>query len=309
MNDLARPKKYGLEYFPLDVYAGKDDELELLEAEYGLEGFAIFIKLLQAIYKNGYYISWSDKEKLLFSKRVNVALTLVNDVITTCLKWDLLNNRIYEQHKILTSHGIQQRFLLAMGRRSAIEIYKDYLLLSESEVSATKNLVIVTKTNVDDDDNPQSKEKESKGKESIVKESSSSEEETITDNIKRIATMLENTFGRIPSRYELEMLSSYIDDGMEVELVEKALAETIENGVRNIKYTRSILERCLKEKILTLKHYAIDQEQKKEQKKVNVSGEHGRDNEEIVRSEAELLLLGRTREPGRIGDEDEELPF
>lgn len=164
MNDLARPKKDGLEYFPLDVYAGTDDELELLEAEYGLEGFAIFIKLLQAIYKNGYYINWSDKEKLLFSKRVNVALTLVNDVITTCLKWDLLNNSLYEQHKILTSHGIQQRFLLAIGRRSAVEIYQDYLLLSESEVSATKNLVIVTKTPVNADDNPQSKVKESKRK-------------------------------------------------------------------------------------------------------------------------------------------------
>lgn len=259
MNDLARPKKDGLEYFPLDVYAGTDDELELLEAEYGLEGFAIFIKLLQAIYKNGYYINWSDKEKLLFSKRVNVALTLVNNVITTCLKWDLLNNRLYEQHKILTSHGIQQRFLLAIGRRSAVEIYQDYLLLSESEVSATKNLVIVTKTPVNADDNPQSKVKESKEK---VKESIA----VAADHTAVIQKILEDGFGRLVSPIEIETLLSYLDDGIQLDLIEKAVQETANNGVKNINYVKKILDRCLEQKIYTAERYLLDKASRKNKK-------------------------------------------
>lgn len=262
MNDLARPKKDGLEYFPLDVYAGTDDELELLEAEYGLEGFAIFIKLLQAIYKHGYYINWSDKEKLLFSKRVNVALTLVNDVITTCLKWDLLNNSLYEQHKILTSHGIQQRFLLAIGRRSAVEIYQDYLLLSESEVSATKNLVIVTKTPVNADDNPQSKVKESKEK---VKESIA----VAADHASVIQKILEDGFGRLVSPIEIETLLSYLDDGIQLDLIEKAVQETANNGVKNINYVKRILNRCVDQKINTLERYQLAQKKFKEKSSTN----------------------------------------
>lgn len=299
MKDLARPKKDGLEYFPLDVSAGIDDEIELLEAAHKLEGFAIFIKLLQSIYRNGYYINWTKKEQLIFTKRVNAEETLVNDVITSCLEWGLFDKNMYENQNILTSHGIQQRFLFAIGRRSSVEIFKEYLLLSKTEVSVTKNLVIVSKTLINYDNNSQSK----------VKESSSREEDAAADNIKRIATMLENTLGKMPSMYEIELLSSYLNDGMEIELIEKALAETIENGVRNLKYTKSILERCTKEKILTLKHYIMDQEKKKEQKKVNTNAERGGDNSEIVRSEAELLQLGRTGEPGRDREEDEELDF
>lgn len=270
MNELARPKKDGLEYFPLDVAAGKDDELELVESEHGLVGFAIFIKLLQSIYKSGYYLEWTKKEQLIFSKRVNAAETIVNAVITSCLEWGLFNQQMYDKYKILTSHGIQQRFIFAIGRRSAMEIYEEYLLLTKNEVSATKTLVIVTKTEVNASSNPKSKVKkiESKKKE----KESSSEEDTAATNIKRIATMLESTFGRMPSQYEIEMLTSYIEDGMEIELIEKSLTETIENGVRNLKYTKSILERCTKEKILTLNQYIADQELKKEQKKVKGNG-------------------------------------
>ena len=59
---MARPLKTGLDYFPLDV--SFDDNIELLEAEEGLEGFAILIKLWQKIYSNGYYIEWNEDSLL-----------------------------------------------------------------------------------------------------------------------------------------------------------------------------------------------------------------------------------------------------
>lgn len=269
MNELARPRKTGLDYFPLDCNAGIDDEIELIEAEYGLEGFAIYIKLLQKIYKSGYYIEWTEKEQLQFSKRVNVDINRVNACIMTFTKWGLMNKTIFEEYQVLTSKGIQKRFLLAIDKRTSCEMYKEYLLLEEIEVNAYKNLVIACKTHHNADINPQSKVKQIESKE---KESSSSEDNAAANNIKRIATMIENTFGRMPSQYEIEMLTSYLENDLEIDLIEKALGETIENGIRNIKYTKSILERCLKEKILTLKHYIMDQEQKKEQKKVKGNG-------------------------------------
>jgi hypothetical protein len=166
---LARPKREGLDYFPLDVNAGLDDEIELVEAEYGLEGFAIFIKLLQKIYKSNYYIMWTEKEKLQFSKRVNVDINRVNVIIMSCLKWGLFNKSLYDTYRILTSKGIQKRFLLAIDRRTSYEFYKEYLLLSENEVNAYKNLIIVNITVDNADINPQiERERESKEK---VKES------------------------------------------------------------------------------------------------------------------------------------------
>jgi hypothetical protein len=166
---MARPKREGLDYFPLDVNAGIDDEIELVEAEYGLEGFAIFIKLLQKIYKTNYYIMWTEKEKLQFSKRVNVDINRVNVIIMSCLKWGLFNKSLYDTYKILTSKGIQKRFLLAIDRRTSYEFYREYLLLSENEVNAYKNLIIVNITADNADINLQiERERESKEK---VKES------------------------------------------------------------------------------------------------------------------------------------------
>ena len=38
----------GINYFPLNVHL--DDKFELIEAEFGLKGFAIVVKLFQKIY-------------------------------------------------------------------------------------------------------------------------------------------------------------------------------------------------------------------------------------------------------------------
>lgn len=46
---MARPQKEGLDYFPLDTDIAEDEKILYLEAETGLEGFAIYVKLLSTI--------------------------------------------------------------------------------------------------------------------------------------------------------------------------------------------------------------------------------------------------------------------
>lgn len=266
MNELARPRKTGLDYFPLDCNAGIDDEIELIEAEYGLEGFAIYIKLLQKIYKSGYYIEWTEKEKLQFSKRVNVDINRVNAYITSFTKWGLMNKTIFEEYQVLTSKGIQKRFLLAIDKRTSCEMYKEYLLLEEIEVNAYKNLVIACKTHHNADINPQSKVKqiESKEKESKV---------VVQVPATSLAGMIENAFGRLASPVEVQTLQTYVDDGMDSALVNKALEESAINGVRTMKYVKKILTRCIEEKILTLDRYLIAQEDFKSKRHTNTHDE------------------------------------
>lgn len=169
---MARPQKNGLDYFPLDVDIDQDDKIALIEAQHGVVGFAIVIKILMKIYKNSYFYEWTEKEQLLFSKRINVDINSINVVINDCIKWGLFDDKLLKTKKILTSKGVQARYLEAVGRRTKVEIIKEYLLLDEKVVNVYKNLIIVDinhdNDEVYDDINPQSKVKKSKVKKSKV---------------------------------------------------------------------------------------------------------------------------------------------
>ena len=145
---MARPKKVGLDYFPLDTVL--DTKFELIEAEFGLQGFAIIVKLLQKIYREfGYYCEWDTEVALLFSKRNNVGCNVVSETISSAIKRGIFDKAIYDKYHILTSEDIQVRYISAKRANFSI-IKNEYLLISvpENEVSATKTPVSVTKTDV-----------------------------------------------------------------------------------------------------------------------------------------------------------------
>ena len=174
---MARPQKEGLDYFPLDVDMDQDDKIALIEARYGIVGFGVVIRLFMKIYKNSYFYEWTEKEQLLFSRRVNVDINVINEIINDCLKWGIFDKSMYEEHKVLTSRGIQRRYLKAADRRQSVQISSNYMLLEDKEVNVYKNLIIVDdnhhSSNNNADINPQSKVKNSK-------EKNSREENTIT---------------------------------------------------------------------------------------------------------------------------------
>lgn len=61
---MARPTKKGLDYFPHDTHTDQDTALALVEAEFGLEAYAVYFKLLEFIYSQGYAIPWGSDECL-----------------------------------------------------------------------------------------------------------------------------------------------------------------------------------------------------------------------------------------------------
>lgn len=158
---MARQNKQGLDYFPLNVFM--DDKIELLEAEHGLSGFAIYIKLLQKIYSEGYFYYLGQDELLLTSKRINVDINLINAVVNSCIRRNLFNNVLFEKYKILTSSGIQKRFIEATLRRKEIEIIRQYWLDVDYDSDRVRIIdVDINEENVDI--NKQSKVKKSKEK-------------------------------------------------------------------------------------------------------------------------------------------------
>jgi hypothetical protein len=159
---MSRPLKQGLDYFPMDVEV--DDKIELIEAKHGIAGFGVLIKMFQKIYKEGYYLNWNEETQLLFARRINVDINSVSDIIHDCFRYHIFNEELYTKHHILTSTGIQKRYLNATNRRKELFLHKKYVIVDINKINVDINWI-------NDNNSTQSKVKYSKVKKSIEKES------------------------------------------------------------------------------------------------------------------------------------------
>ena len=160
---MARPIKQGVDYFPLDCHM--NDEMKLIQAEFGLVGYAVVIKLWQKIYSGkGYYTEWGRDVALMFAQENSVGGNVVQEVVRICLKRGIFDQRMYDEYGILTSDGIQERFAEATERRTFVRADRRYLLITAPSnwVFDNRNSVNVDNNAVNVDNNPQSKVKKSK---------------------------------------------------------------------------------------------------------------------------------------------------
>lgn len=161
---MARPPKKGADYFPLDV--NLNDKFKLLEAEYGLKGFAIVIKLFQKIYANGYFNEFMPDVMLLFADNNKVTSDFISEVLSCCFRRELFDKAMYDNYKILTSRGIQRRYLKIKERSESVVLEKQYLLLTMSELPKNVTVININEDNNRENDvnNAQRKEKKNKEK-------------------------------------------------------------------------------------------------------------------------------------------------
>lgn len=165
--------KNGVNYFPLDVHL--DDNIKLIEAEYGLKGFAVIIKLYQKIYgTEGYFCDWSSEVALLFSREVGMGRNVVSEIIEKALNRGIFNKKLYDRYHILTSKGIQERYFTIVKRRKSVNVKNEYLLVSCTQKSQAvyKNGENADINNKNEYRNKQRKEKErkvNKSKENIYR--------------------------------------------------------------------------------------------------------------------------------------------
>ncbi|MTI61843.1 MAG: DUF4373 domain-containing protein [Firmicutes bacterium] len=285
---MARPTKTGLDYFPLDTHM--EDKIKLIEAKYGIEGFGLLIKLYQKIYNNGYYIDWQEENILLFSSEVNVSINQINDIINDCLHWKIFNEELYKNYSILTSHGIQTRFIEATKRRKKVEIIKEYNLLKDYEINTNIVFVNINPVNVDinpknDNNNKQSKVKESKvnnntssSKDNLINchESNSKKSDEEDGEKSKIPQAYFNAFNCMMSPTQLQILESYIEDGLSEEIIILALEQAALNNAKSLNYVQAILNNWVKKKISTVEqaNQAIV-EHKAKQKNKSSPGKNG----------------------------------
>ena len=121
--------KEAFDFFPLDVHLS--DKMELIEAEFGLIGFAVIVKLWMRIYgSRGYYCEFDEEVALMFSHKTGVGVNAVSEILNAAFKRGIFDMTLYEKYKILTSKGIQERCMKMCSRRKRFEVEKKYLLIS-----------------------------------------------------------------------------------------------------------------------------------------------------------------------------------
>ena len=128
----GRQNKVGLDYFELDCQM--EEKVRLIQAEYGLKGFAVFVKLLQKIYgERGYYCEWTQDSELLFMSENGLDsgfLQLLREIVSACIRRNIFSERLYKEYGILTSSGVQKQYLKATVKREVVDLKKEYLLIS-----------------------------------------------------------------------------------------------------------------------------------------------------------------------------------
>ena len=132
---LARPRKDGLDYFPLDVDLFEDDKIKILKARYGADGIILYLYLLCRIYRQGYYMQVNEDFEYIISEDLKMSPDKVKQVLTFLLSRSLFDNTLFQSDAVLTSAGIQKRFQLAVKERAKKNPIKTgrYWLLKKEE--------------------------------------------------------------------------------------------------------------------------------------------------------------------------------
>lgn len=129
---MGRPSKTGLDYFPMDVDFDADDKIYMIEAKHR-DGYKIIVKLLAEVYRHGYFKTWSERDLLVFAGKKGIPAEDVRGVVETALEGGFFSREQYEINGILTSAGIQQRYVFGAMKRRKIRLDPHYCLLSPAD--------------------------------------------------------------------------------------------------------------------------------------------------------------------------------
>jgi len=149
----------GIDYFSLDVSIFSDAKIIKLIKRYGPLGFMSYLIMIVHIYQKGYYLELSidDLAQIILSKVGGKYVSgpyKLQEIILYLASIDLIDSKLLEQG-IITSEGIQKRFVQATKKRKLPD-YSKYWLLEPTDIKDIKEEV------KEDDDYSHLPEKEQK---------------------------------------------------------------------------------------------------------------------------------------------------
>ncbi len=137
---MAKLEKQRLDFFPFDTDFFEDEKIVAISSEFGIKGEITAVKLLCEVYRNGYYLTWSQPARIkLVSKLKGVSPCLLDDIVRRLVKWGFFDKSLFDSANILTSRGIQIRYFSPFSNSFRKNL--PYLLIEDA-----KTQVIAAKT-------------------------------------------------------------------------------------------------------------------------------------------------------------------
>lgn len=251
---MARPQKVGADYFPKDTHFYEDDKVRLLRAEFGAKGMYLLDYILCDLYgKDGYYTKWDKVKCYLVSDGAGCGCSpnFVEEFISGCIRYSFFDERAFNEFGIITSPGIQRRFVRMLNSRDKFTFIEEYFLLDINDIqdvpagilnkitiksiSNKETLVTFEKKGDNDTDNAQKKREENKLNEKKTKE---------TIDVAAVVAAYKDNIGFV-SPAVFEKICAWLDD-VDESLIIYAIEQAVFNNKPNWQYINAILNNHFK---------------------------------------------------------------
>lgn len=233
---MARPKKMTVDYFPHFVADGKT--MFILENTFGNDGYAFWFKLLELLCStdgHAYDCNKIAEWKFLIAK-TKVSEETAIKIIKTLAELDAIDAVLWEQKIIWVQNLIDNISDVYKKRGSKIPQKPNFCHQKPStdDVSGTENpqsKVNKSKVNNNKDNNTENES-----------DTGISEPETQANNPKGLFEYFSEVIGHFITYPEIEVLKSFLDDGLSEEAIMVAIDEAVFQNARNIAYIKAILQ-------------------------------------------------------------------
>lgn len=269
---MARPLKDGVGYFPKDTDFYNDDKVKILRGEFGAKGMYLLDYLLCDLYgKNGYYTKWDKNKCFLVSDGAGCGCvpSFVAEFILGCVRCGIFDETVFNLFKVLTSAGIQRRFVRMLNSRENFTFYEEYFLLDiNNEKDVPKSILNkIAFKKVSDKENP-FKIKENPEKSTVNAQNKIDENKVNENKADDVMKAYEENIGLL-STSTFKKLASWKED-MPDELILLAIEEASDANKRSYSYINAILTNWQNQGLKTVeevKRYQLDFKSRKTDKK------------------------------------------
>jgi len=143
---MARPRKKGLDYLPLDVHFFDDRRMRKLNAKYsGGKASFIYLRLVTEIYQNGFYIELGEDDINFYAYESKIRKSQFVQILNDLADNGYFDRQLYDQYGILTSEDIQRQYFSIKNSNSTLELSETdakYVLIDLSKYKNIKLPVV-----------------------------------------------------------------------------------------------------------------------------------------------------------------------
>ena len=139
---MPRKAKTGLDCFPFETDLFQDLKVRKLIKYQSAKAIAVYAYLLCIIYRDGYYMKWDKELPFIVSETLGFDEAFIGEAIECCVRLGLFDERTYREKQVLTSRGIQMRYLKELGRLRRTGDVSEYSCLDSPHLPTMLNSVL-----------------------------------------------------------------------------------------------------------------------------------------------------------------------